>query len=84
MAGVVHNMAGDKALGPDGFSMAFFQSCWDIVKSDVMAVLHEFHAHGHFEKSMNTTFIALIPKKPGALECKTLDPLVLSLASIRS
>jgi hypothetical protein len=55
VVGVVHNMAGDKALGPDGFSMAFFQSCWDIVKCDVMAVLHEFHAHGHFEKSMNAT-----------------------------
>uniref|UniRef100_A0A2N9HYC0 Protein kinase domain-containing protein n=1 Tax=Fagus sylvatica TaxID=28930 RepID=A0A2N9HYC0_FAGSY len=33
--GVVRNMAGDKAPGPDGFSLAFFQSCWDIIKQDV-------------------------------------------------
>ncbi len=26
----------DKALGLDGFSMAFFQSCWDAMKEDVM------------------------------------------------
>jgi hypothetical protein len=77
VAGVVQNMASDKSPGPDGFSMAFFQSCWDIVKSDVMAVLHEFHAHGHFEKSMNATFIALIPKKPGAMECKDFRPISL-------
>ena len=30
--GVVKNMAGDKASGLDGFSMASFQSCWDILK----------------------------------------------------
>ena len=23
---------GDKAPGPDGFSMAFWQCCWDVVK----------------------------------------------------
>jgi hypothetical protein len=42
-----------------------------------MAVLHEFHAHGNFEKSINATFIALIPKKPGALECKDFRPISL-------
>ncbi len=70
VVGVVKDMAGDKSPGPDGFSMAFFPKCWAIVKDDVMAVLHEFHAHGNFEKSINATFIALIPKKTGALECK--------------
>jgi hypothetical protein len=83
VAGVVHNMAGDKAPGPDGFSMAFFQGCWDTVKHDVMAVMHEFHAHGHFEKSMNATFIALIPKKPGALECKDFRPISLVTGSYK-
>ena len=42
-----------------------------------MAVLHNFHAHGNFEKSINATFIALIPKKPGALECKDFRPISL-------
>jgi hypothetical protein len=27
---VVFKMNGDKASGPDGFSMAFFQVCWDV------------------------------------------------------
>ena len=30
--GVIQGFNGDKALGPDGFSMAFFQSCWHILK----------------------------------------------------
>ena len=40
-----------------------------------MAVLHDFHAHENFEKSINATFIALIPKKPRALECKDFCPI---------
>uniref|UniRef100_A0A2N9IB59 Uncharacterized protein n=1 Tax=Fagus sylvatica TaxID=28930 RepID=A0A2N9IB59_FAGSY len=72
--GVVRNMAGDKAPGPDGFSLAFFQSCWDIIKQDVMNVFHDFHASRNFVKSLNVTFLALIPKKPGAQECKDFRP----------
>ena len=45
--GVVKDMVGDKAPGPDGYSMAFFQRCWDIVKNDVLAgfsrVLHSWY-----------------------------------------
>ncbi len=29
---VVSAMNGNKASGPDGFSMAFFQACWDVFK----------------------------------------------------
>ena len=68
--GVVTDMAGDKAPGPDGFLMAFFQCCWGIVKKDVMELFHHFHTHGSFATSINATFLALIPKKPGASECK--------------
>jgi hypothetical protein len=28
----------DKALGPDGFTLAFFQDCWDVIKTDLMGV----------------------------------------------
>uniref|UniRef100_A0A2N9EUU7 Reverse transcriptase domain-containing protein n=1 Tax=Fagus sylvatica TaxID=28930 RepID=A0A2N9EUU7_FAGSY len=75
--GVVRNMAGDKAPGPDGFSLAFFQSCWDIIKQDVMNVFHDFHVSRNFVKSLNVTFLALIPKKPGAQECKDFRPISL-------
>ena len=38
-----------------------------------MAVFHHFHVTGEFEKSLNATFIALIPKKAAAVEIKDLD-----------
>jgi hypothetical protein len=32
VTGVVHGFVGDKAPGPDGFPMAFFQFCWSVVR----------------------------------------------------
>ena len=70
VARVVKGFNGDKALGPDGFPMAFFQICWDIVHLDIMVVLHDFHDLASFEKSLNATFTTLIPKKVAALDVR--------------
>ena len=74
---VVKIFRGDKAPGPDRFSLAFYQNCWNSVGPDVMAICKEFHDHGQFEKSLNTTFLALIPKKAGAVEIKDFRPISL-------
>jgi hypothetical protein len=74
---VIKGMDGDKAPGPDGFSMAFFKDCWEIIKGDFMAVFSEFHEQGKFVKCINSTFIALIPKRHGAKEIKDFRPISL-------
>lgn len=63
-------MVGDKASGLNGFSMASFQTCLEVIKEDGVRVFHEFHDNGLFEKRLNATFIALIPKQPSAVEVK--------------
>jgi hypothetical protein len=73
----VRCMSGDKAPGPDGFTMAFYQACWGVVKMDVMRVMHYFHQYGTFAKSLNATFVVLIPKKAGAIEMKDFRPISL-------
>ena len=42
-----------------------------------MAVFHMFHMQGHFEKSLNATFLALLPRKSGAMEIKDFRPISL-------
>ena len=42
-----------------------------------MAVFHHFHVSGKIEKSLNATFIALIPKKAAAMEIKDFRPISL-------
>ena len=36
----------EKAPGPDGFTIAVYQECWDVIKEDLMNVFHEFHTNG--------------------------------------
>ena len=74
---VVKELEGDKASGPDGFSMAFYHHCWGIVERDVLAIFEEFYQHSKFEKSLNATFIALIPKKNGASNIRDFRPISL-------
>lgn len=40
-------LTADKALGTDGFSLAFFKKCWEIIKEDLMKALEESHGHGN-------------------------------------
>jgi hypothetical protein len=41
---VVRGLNGDKVPGLDGFTTAFFQNCWEVLKKDIMAVFSEFHS----------------------------------------
>jgi hypothetical protein len=74
---VVFAMNGDKAPSPDGFTMAFFQACWEVLRLDIREVFSDFHAREVFEKSLNVSFIALIPKLPGAISLKDFQPISL-------
>ena len=54
-----------KVLGLDGFTIDFFQSCWDLVKEETWAVVEESRRMGHVLKAFNSTFLTLIPKEQG-------------------
>ena len=77
---------GDKAPGPDGFSLAFWSFSWDFVKVEVLGVFREFFEHNQFVKSLNATFLVLIPKGRTVEDLKDLRPisLVKSLYKILS
>ena len=74
---VLREMEGDKAPGPDGFTIAFFHICWSVVEKDVMDFFAHFHRHSRFERSMNASFITLIPKKYNAINIKDFHPISL-------
>ena len=70
-------MEGDTTPSPDGFTMAFFQKCWSVVEKDVMAFFDHFHRSSVFERSLNVSFLSLIPKKNNALNIKDFRPISL-------
>lgn len=74
---VVFDMAKDKSPGPDGFTMCFYHTCWDIIKDDLMKVFFEFFQSGIINIGVNATFLVLIPKKEGALGLSDYRPISL-------
>jgi hypothetical protein len=61
------DMPADKSPGPDGFSIAFFRSYWDIIKEDLMSAIKAFSelSTSNFH-IINTANVVLLPKKDGA------------------
>ncbi|OAY73430.1 LINE-1 reverse transcriptase [Ananas comosus] len=74
----VFQLGRDKAPGPDGFPLCFYQSFWDTLKDDIMNIFHEM-----FEGTLNTgpidyAYICLIPKKEAANRANDFRPISLT------
>jgi hypothetical protein len=54
---VVKGMNRDKAPGPDGFSIAFFQDCWDVIKTDLMGFFKAFTLIASLSKALMPLFL---------------------------
>ena len=39
---VVRDLEGGKALGSDGFTMAYYHHCWRVVENNILTVFEEF------------------------------------------
>ena len=68
---------GDKAPGSDGFPLAFWQFCWEFVKNEIIGFFKEFHEKGRFVRSLNTTFLVLVPRKGGVDDLRDYRPISL-------
>ena len=77
LEGVVFNMKKENAQGPDGFPIEFFQEFWDIIKFDLLAVVHESQHNKQMLRALNATFLALIPKQEGADRLSQFQPISL-------
>ena len=63
----ITSIPSDKAPGPDGFTDAFFKTCWDIVQEDVTAALNSlFMLNSQGFELLNSANIILLPKKADA------------------
>ena len=73
----VSGLNDDKAPGPDGFPLAFWSFSWDFVKEEVMGFFKEFYQNDQFVKSLNATFLVLVPKGRTVVDLKDLRPISL-------
>lgn len=68
---------GNKAPGPDGFNLACIQKNWKVMKVEVMQFMQEFYVNGKLAKGLNSSFIAVVPKKENAMELVDFRPISL-------
>jgi hypothetical protein len=53
----------DKSPGPDGFNTNFLKKCWSIISQDFYDLCEQFYQGDVCLRSINGSFIVLIPKK---------------------
>ena len=59
----LHSFQKGKSPSLDGFTVEFFLGFYDLIKKDILAVVQESRKSRKALGSMNSTFIALLPKK---------------------
>lgn len=78
MKKAVWSLDGDKAPGPNGFTIAFYNACWDVIQADLMLVMQDFCDRGFLDAGSDATYITLIPKKKkGAEKIADFHPTIL-------
>nr|CAD1828059.1 unnamed protein product [Ananas comosus var. bracteatus] len=73
----VFSCAPDKAPGPDGFPMLFFQRFWHTLKDDIFDVFSSFYDGPLNLSDINKSWICPIPKKATVETARDLRPISL-------
>jgi hypothetical protein len=70
-------MEKNKAARPDKIPIEFYQSCWDIVKTDIIQLFDDFYNHKVDISRINYGIITLLPKVKEANKIQQFRPICL-------
>ena len=70
-------MEHNKAAGPDSIPIEFFQTCWEIIKEDIVELFDDFHKGKLDVSRLNYGIITLLPKIPDASKIQQFRPICL-------
>ena len=71
----IRGMNPTSAPGPDGLSVKFFQTFWNMINPEIMAIFDEFYVGSIDLGRLNYGIICLIPKVPGASDIRQFRPI---------
>ena len=80
---VINELPRNKSPGPDGFSNEFIEECWPLIKWDIINLCQEFQNSEICLKSINSSFITLIPKKDSPISPNDFRPISLLNTSMK-
>lgn len=67
----------NKAVGPDKIPIEFYQSCWEVIKSDIVEMFKEFYEGNLNVSRINYGVITLLPKVQDAAKIQQFRPICL-------
>ncbi len=70
-------LGGDKAPGPDGFNLQFYQRFWAVVKEDIMTMFGDLFEGKLNSSPLDYSYVCLVPKKEGAVAANDFRPISL-------
>jgi hypothetical protein len=79
----IMQMEKNKAPGPDGFPAEFYQSFWEIIKHDFLALFADFKQGRLPLHNLNFGNIILLPKKENAIQIQQYRPICLLNVSFK-
>ncbi|XP_059650532.1 uncharacterized protein LOC132296338 [Cornus florida] len=74
---VVMGFHPDKSPGPDGFPARFYQTFWQVVDKNVVAVVQNFFSSGTMPLGISSCFLTLLPKVGNASKVGEFRPIAL-------
>ncbi|WZZ15546.1 hypothetical protein YC2023_108635 [Brassica napus] len=72
---VLFRMPSNKSPGQDGYTTEFFKEAWEIIGEDITVAIQSFFITGFLLKGLNSTILALIPKKDEVKMMKDYRPI---------
>lgn len=80
---IVVNLPNDKSSGPDGFNNEFIKAFWSLIAQDFYDLCNAFWQGNICLKSINSSFITLIPKSDSPLTVNDYRPISLLNCSVK-
>lgn len=72
---VLFAMPANKSPGPDGFPCEFFKIAWPVIAHDFTVAIQSVFRFGFLPKGVNSTILALVPKKTDSMEMRDYRPI---------
>ncbi|XP_066351661.1 uncharacterized protein [Miscanthus floridulus] len=80
---IIKNLPNDKSPGPDGLSNEFLKAGWSVIREDFYNLCHAFHQGTLCLRSINRSFITLIPKTESPTHISDFRPISLLNSSVK-
>jgi hypothetical protein len=80
---IITNLPLSKSLGPDGFNSDFMKKCWRVISPDFYKLCEGFYDNSICLRSINRSYIVLIPKVDNPLNVIEYRPISLLNSSIK-